>query len=44
VPWDGRDVAGDELANGTYLYVLEVNFTEGFRRTETIRGKVVRAR
>ena len=39
--WDGRDSAGDPIANGTYLYVLEVDFKDSFHRTETIRGKAV---
>lgn len=39
--WDGRDLAGDRVANGTYLYVLEVDFRDSFHRTETVRGKVV---
>ena len=39
--WDGRDSAGDTIANGTYLYVLEVDFKDSFHRTETVRGKVV---
>ena len=39
--WDGRDSAGDRIANGTYLYVLEVDFKDSFHRTETVRGKVV---
>ncbi len=39
--WDGRDDAGDRIANGTYLYVLEVEFKDSFHRTETVRGKAV---
>jgi hypothetical protein len=39
--WDGRDLAGDRIANGTYLYVLEVNFKDSFHRTETVRGRAV---
>jgi hypothetical protein len=39
--WDGRDEAGDRIANGTYLYVLEVDFKDSFHRTETVRGKAV---
>jgi hypothetical protein len=39
--WDGRDDAGDRIANGTYLYVLEVDFKDSFHRTETVRGKAV---
>jgi hypothetical protein len=39
--WDGRDAAGDRVANGTYLYVLEVDFKDSFNRSETVRGKAV---
>jgi hypothetical protein len=39
--WEGRDAAGDRVANGTYLYVLDVEFRDSFHRTETIRGKAV---
>jgi hypothetical protein len=39
--WDGRDLAGDRVANGTYLYVLEVEFAGSYHRAETVRGKVV---
>jgi len=42
--WDGRDVAGDRVANGTYIYVLEVEFMESFHRKETVTGKVVHLR
>lgn len=35
--WDGRDGAGDELANGTYLYVIKVQQRGG---SATARGKV----
>jgi hypothetical protein len=39
--WDGRDSAGDRPANGTYLYVLEVEFRESFHRKESVKGKAV---
>jgi len=39
--WDGRDWAGDRVANGTYLYVLEVSFRDAYHRAETVTGKVV---
>jgi hypothetical protein len=29
VDWDGRDNAGDEMANGTYLYRVEIDTSEG---------------
>ena len=39
--WDGRDLVGDQLANGTYLYVLNVAFHGSYNREESIKGKVV---
>lgn len=39
--WDGRDWAGDRVANGTYLYVIEVSFRDSYHRAETVTGKVV---
>ncbi|HUV37582.1 MAG TPA: type IX secretion system sortase PorU [Patescibacteria group bacterium] len=39
--WDGRDRAGDRIANGTYLYILDVEFLDSYHRSETIKGKVV---
>lgn len=39
IPWDGRDQDGDELANGTYLYKLIVESTDGEFR-ETVLGKL----
>lgn len=35
--WDGRDGTGDELANGSYLYVIKVEQRGG---SATVRGKV----
>ncbi len=35
--WDGRDGAGDQLANGTYLYVIKVQQRGG---SATARGKL----
>lgn len=35
--WDGRDTAGDALANGTYLYVIKVQQRSG---SATVRGKI----
>jgi hypothetical protein len=37
--WDGRDGAGDEVANGVYLYVIRVS-QRG--QNSTIRGKLAR--
>jgi hypothetical protein len=42
--WDGRDLAGDRVANGTYLYILDAEFVGSYNRTESVRGKVVIAR
>ncbi len=42
--WDGRDYAGDRIANGTYLYVLDVEFMDSFHRKETVKGKAVSLR
>ncbi|MBN1163527.1 MAG: hypothetical protein JXB45_03035, partial [Candidatus Krumholzibacteriota bacterium] len=39
--WRGRDFAGSRLANGTYLYILEVVFRDSFNRKEIVKGKVV---
>jgi len=39
--WDGRDAAGDRVANGTYLYVLKVDFLDSFHREEIVKGKAV---
>jgi len=37
--WDGRDAAGDEIANGVYLFVIRVS--QG-GQDSTIRGKLAR--
>jgi len=29
VDWDGRDNAGDEMGNGTYLYRVEIDTADG---------------
>ena len=39
--WDGRDMAGDRPANGTYLYFLEAEFSDSFHRKESVKGKMV---
>ncbi len=39
--WNGSDLAGDRVANGTYLYLLDVSFTGSLNRRETVKGKVV---
>jgi hypothetical protein len=40
--WDGRDVARDEIANGTYLYVATVEFTGVDRTPLVMRGKLTK--
>ncbi|HTR98423.1 MAG TPA: type IX secretion system sortase PorU [Bacteroidota bacterium] len=39
VPWDGRDGAGDVIANGVYLYKLIVRTTDGRFTSESL-GKL----
>lgn len=41
IPWDGRDDQGDEIANGTYLYVLRGTVAGGGDRDITETGKLV---
>jgi flagellar hook assembly protein FlgD len=41
VEWDGRDDDGDEIANGTYLYRLEVRAGQ---ETQVAGGKLARVR
>jgi len=41
IPWDGRDDQGDEIANGTYLYVLRGNVAGAEERDITETGKLV---
>ncbi len=44
IEWDGRDGAGGDLANGTYLYVATVDF-EGVQRAPVVlRGKMSKIR
>lgn len=42
--WDARDMAGDRPANGTYIYLLDVDFEGAFSRTEKVKGKVIMLR
>jgi hypothetical protein len=37
--WDGRDMAGDRIANGTYIYLVRV---EKGGSTQTLKGKCVK--
>ncbi|MBK9099619.1 MAG: type IX secretion system sortase PorU [bacterium] len=39
VDWDGRDEDGDQIGNGTYLYKLIVNTTDG-EFTQSVLGKM----
>ncbi len=41
IPWDGRDDQGDEIANGTYLYVLRGTVSGGGERDIIETGKLV---
>jgi flagellar hook assembly protein FlgD len=41
LPWDGRDNQGDEIANGTYLYVLRGLGGGNQGRDITKTGKLV---
>lgn len=41
ISWDGRDDQGDEIANGTYLYVLRGNVAGDADRDITETGKLV---
>jgi len=40
--WDGTDIARDEIANGTYLYVATVDFHDLDRAPLVIRGKLTK--
>jgi hypothetical protein len=42
IAWDGRDHAGDEIANGTYLYVATVDFAGVDRPALVLRGKLTK--
>jgi hypothetical protein len=44
IEWDGRDGAGDDLANGTYLYVATVSFAGLDRAPVVLRGGVSKIR
>lgn len=42
--WDGRDLRGDEVANGVYLYTVRASFQTERAFTEVSTGRVVRMR
>ena len=42
--WNGRDESGDDLANGTYLYVATVDFVGLERAPVVLRGKMAKVR
>ena len=44
IEWDGRDGTGDDLANGTYLYVATVTFDGLDRAPVVLRGGVSKVR
>ena len=43
VRWDGTDEQGDQVANGVYLYVVEVKSWEGETVTSDV-GRLLRVR
>ena len=42
VAWDGRDREGDRLANGTYLYRVEIESVAGQVRSDMQRLVIMR--
>lgn len=42
IPWDGRDAHGGRIANGVYLYVATVDFTQADRPALELRGKLAK--
>jgi hypothetical protein len=44
VLWDGRDERGNEVANGTYLYRVVINGTNGDNVSDAVTQTAVRAR
>jgi len=44
VEWDGRDERGNEVANGTYLYRVVINGTNGDNVSDAVSQTAVRAR
>lgn len=44
IEWDGRDAVGDDIANGTYLYVATVDFVGLDRPPVVLRGKLSKIR
>ncbi|HEY3875002.1 MAG TPA: C25 family cysteine peptidase, partial [Candidatus Kapabacteria bacterium] len=44
VEWDGRDERGNEVANGTYLYRVVINGTNGDSVSQAVSQTAVRAR
>lgn len=44
IEWDGRDGAGGDVANGTYLYVASIKFVGVDRPPVVLRGKLSRIR
>jgi hypothetical protein len=44
IEWDGRDGAGGDIANGTYLYVATVDFVGLERAPVVLRGKMSKVR
>ncbi len=46
IPWDGRDEAGNDVANGTYIYKVTLNGTneDGTESSDAVLEKAVRSR
>ena len=44
IEWDGRDAVGDDIANGSYLYVATVDFVGLDRPPTVLRGKLTKIR
>jgi hypothetical protein len=44
IEWDGRDEHGNEVANGTYLYRVVINGTNGDTVSDAVTQTAVRAR
>jgi hypothetical protein len=44
IEWDGRDGAGGDVANGSYLYVATIDFVGVDRPPVVLRGRLSRIR
>lgn len=41
IEWDGRDIDGDQVANGLYIYKITVRTSDGLRKAESFGRLVV---